>query len=123
MIYESPKELTLARLWKGIEEGLILPLDENYKLLSSLSDSHFSFLTLKSSFRFLHDRVQQAAYQQIPEEDRKALHWKIGQLILRNIPPEKQEERIFDIVSHLNLGFGELCRVGANMICSSERSL
>ncbi len=59
---------------------------------------------VKDLYKFSHDRIQQAAYSLIAEPDRKAVHWRIGILLMRNIPHEECEERIFDIVSHLNKG-------------------
>jgi PAS domain S-box-containing protein len=53
---------------------------------------------------FAHDRVQQAAYSIIPEEERPAIHWKIGEQLLRGVPPAEREARLFDIVNQLNLG-------------------
>jgi hypothetical protein len=51
--------------------------------------------------QFLHDRVQQAAYALIADKDKKAVHLKIGRLLLTN----NSEKRIqFDIVDHLNIG-------------------
>ncbi|MBV8634090.1 MAG: GAF domain-containing protein, partial [Burkholderiaceae bacterium] len=54
--------------------------------------------------RFLHDRVQQAAYEGIPADEKQAVHLKIGRLLSNNLPPEQIEDRIFDIVHQMNEG-------------------
>jgi PAS domain S-box-containing protein len=54
--------------------------------------------------RFLHDRVQEAAYSLIPESMRAAAHLRIGRLLAAGTPPADLEERIFDIVNQLNRG-------------------
>jgi PAS domain S-box-containing protein len=56
------------------------------------------------AYRFVHDRIQEAAYSLIPEQQRDAAHLRIGRLLARHIPPEKREEAIFDIVNQLNRG-------------------
>jgi PAS domain S-box-containing protein len=56
------------------------------------------------SYRFIHDRVQEAAYSLIPEGSRAETHLGIGRLLVAHTPPEKREEAIFDIVNHLNRG-------------------
>jgi PAS domain S-box-containing protein len=54
------------------------------------------------SYRFVHDRIQEAAYSLIPEESRAASHLCIGRLLAAHTPPEKREEAIFEIVNQLN---------------------
>ncbi|MBV8139849.1 MAG: AAA family ATPase, partial [Deltaproteobacteria bacterium] len=56
------------------------------------------------SYRFIHDRVQEAAYSLIPEAQRAAAHLRIGRLLATHTSPEKLEEAIFEIVNQLNRG-------------------
>ncbi|WP_224248432.1 trifunctional serine/threonine-protein kinase/ATP-binding protein/sensor histidine kinase, partial [Hyalangium gracile] len=55
-------------------------------------------------YRFLHDRIQQAAHALIPVEDRKAIHLRIGRLLLASLTPDQVRENLFDVVSQLNAG-------------------
>jgi PAS domain S-box-containing protein len=59
---------------------------------------------LKDSYRFLHDRVQEAAYSLIPEQGRAQTHLRIGRLLAENTPEAERDESIFDIVNQLNRG-------------------
>ncbi len=106
IVCEKSEIETATDLWKALQEGFILPKDEIYKLFQNQSIGSYIVdnkqLTVK--YKFLHDRVQQAAYSLIPKTDKKAIHLKIGQLLLNKTPEEKQEEIIFDIVNQLNYG-------------------
>ncbi|MEH2056591.1 MAG: ATP-binding protein [Nostoc sp.] len=64
------------------------------------------------TYRFLHDRVQQAAYSLIPEHQKTATHLKIGQLLQENCSEIEQEEKLFDIVGHLNIGKSLITQTG-----------
>ncbi|MEG3877332.1 ATP-binding protein, partial [Microcoleus sp. herbarium7] len=91
-----------ADLWKVLQEGLILPISETYKFFQS--GDAVSTQEISVSYRFLHDRVQQAAYSLIPNTKKQTTHLKIGRLILLNTPEEKWEDKIFSIVTPLNTG-------------------
>src|SRR5580700_6473041 len=56
------------------------------------------------SYRFVHDRIQEAAYSLIPEESRAAAHLRIGRLLATKTPPDQRTESIFEIVNQLNRG-------------------
>lgn len=105
---KSPTD-TAAELWKVLQSGLVLPISEVYKFFQDDAASSNEKLTtdkkqLAVSYKFLHDRVQQAAYSLIPEADKKATHLKIGQLILKNTSDSELEEKIFELVNQLNIG-------------------
>jgi PAS domain S-box-containing protein len=59
---------------------------------------------LEGSYKFTHDRVQEAAYSLIPEPLRAEAHLRIGRLLAVHTPAEKREEAIFEIVNQLNRG-------------------
>lgn len=55
------------------------------------------------TYRFLHDRVQQAAYSLIPEDDRRGVHRMIGQrLFERATEAQLDEGMLYEIVNQLD---------------------
>src|SRR6478672_1939841 len=114
-IYEKTQSEIAADLWSALQSGLILPLSETYKIPMLLSDQEAVFIQeeqisshreLTISYKFLHDRVQQAVYLLIPEQQKKETHLKIGQILLKNTESSELEEKIFDIVNQMNAGSG-----------------
>jgi len=98
---------TAVEMNEALDSGLIQPIGEDYKLagyLDFLKDkTFFERLKHKIQYKFLHDRVHQAAYSLIGDEY-KSIHLKIGRLLLQKFVNEERDERIFDIVNHLNSG-------------------
>ncbi len=58
---------------------------------------------LEGSYKFVHDRVQEAAYSLTPETLRAEVHLRIGRLLAAQTPPER-EGAIFEIVNQMNRG-------------------
>jgi predicted ATPase/class 3 adenylate cyclase len=93
---------TAADLWPALAQGLIFSQDDNYKLVSVEVEGLFNEITV--SYKFSHDRIQQAAYSLLREEERITLHWEMGHLLRNRGTPELLEHHLFDIVNHLNTG-------------------
>jgi PAS domain S-box-containing protein len=58
--------------------------------------------------RFLHDRIQQAAYSLIPDEQRADLHLRIGRALLASMTADQLAEHLFDVANQLNRGAARL---------------
>ncbi|MDZ8067191.1 MAG: AAA family ATPase [Nostoc sp. DedQUE08] len=109
IVYEKSQAETASDLWKALQEGFIIPTNEIYKFYqdSSLAIGHLQMTNDEGQmtvYKFLHDRVQQAAYFLIPDEQKQIAHLKIGQLLLTHTPVTKQDEKLFEIVNQLNIG-------------------
>jgi predicted ATPase/signal transduction histidine kinase len=97
-----------ADLWKAVQEGLILPQGEVYKFYLSELDAAQNTQPETIKYKFLHDRVQQAAYSLIPDDQKPHVHCTLGRLLLQNTTHVEQDEKLFDIVNHLNQGSSQL---------------
>ena len=111
-------QITTAReLQPALESGLILPLSNDYKIpllwnaveistdTSEISDAFIPKIPSNITYKFLHDRVQQAAYALIPQKEKKAIHLQVGRLLLKNTSYNELEDNIFDIANQLNEGY------------------
>ena len=97
----SPQEIARS-LDNAIVQGLILPLSNIHKSIELDVVNFESSLLMQVEYKFVHDRIQQAAYSLLSETDRLALHLKIGRALLKNTTREEQSLKIFTIVNHLN---------------------
>jgi len=62
------------------------------------------------SYRFLHDRVQQAAYSLVPLDERAALHKQIGERLLAKVSESQLDSILYEIVNQLNHWLSPLSR-------------
>ena len=92
-------------LWEASQEGLILPTNQAYKFFHTEDEEAFNAdEACNLTYRFSHDRIQQAAYYLIPEDQKKSTHLKIGRLLLESDSENQVKKNIFSIINQLNFG-------------------
>ncbi|MGB3638121.1 MAG: serine/threonine-protein kinase PknK, partial [Rivularia sp. (in: cyanobacteria)] len=111
---DKSSEDTITELWESVLQGLVLPVDKNS--FSSNSDDQIAALIIDSDekkqsplshcitshFKFIHDRVQQAAYSLIPESEKQQIHLELGKQLLEKTSAEFWADDIFQIVNQFN---------------------
>ncbi|MCW6034814.1 AAA family ATPase [Spirulina subsalsa FACHB-351] len=103
--YQNSLTETASYLKDAIQFGLIISLENSEKLervLELISEDN-SEQFLWPEYKFVHDRVQQAAYSLLSETTRQQVHQRIGQVLLEQTSEAELDDRIFDIVNQLNL--------------------
>ncbi len=104
-IYERPITETAAALLPALKRHTLLPLHSDYRLLNGRSDDEDSVpLEFNPCYSFQHDRVQQAAYALIDSLRLREVHYSVGRLMLQHAGERVPDERLMDIVGHLNAG-------------------
>jgi predicted ATPase/signal transduction histidine kinase/GAF domain-containing protein len=84
MVYQQTEVATHAALWEAARAGLIINQGNHYK--------------------FLHDRIQQAAYSIFPAEHRAAVHLSIGRKLVASMTANELTEQLFDVANQFNRG-------------------
>jgi PAS domain S-box-containing protein len=90
LVLGTTEEAMHAALWEVARAGLVFREDNAY--------------------RFLHDRIQQAAYSLIPEEQRTGLHLRIGRVLLAGMMTDDLAEHLFDVANQFNRGAAQLVK-------------
>ncbi|MFN3809365.1 MAG: diguanylate cyclase domain-containing protein [Roseateles asaccharophilus] len=89
-------QATAEQLRPALLAGLLLPLGEDYKF------EHSPELLEGARYRFLHDRVQQAAHDLTPAAELPALQLRCGRRLLAACSEDELEQRLFVILDCLN---------------------
>ncbi|MBD2346895.1 ATP-binding sensor histidine kinase [Anabaena subtropica] len=114
IIYKKSILETASDLWMGLLEGLIISHGNYYNVLPELDDygniyiaeyptNELSNKCHLTKYKFVHDRIQQAAYSLILQKYKKFLHLEIGILLNSNTPVYEREEKIFELVNQFNI--------------------
>jgi len=116
IVNRKSQTITSQELQLALEEGLIIPLSNDYKVpllwnqeeistdADEISPAFIPKYPEYIPYKFLHDRVQQAAYLLIPEDEKEAIHLQIGRLLLNSTQENELEDNLFNIVNQLNKG-------------------
>ncbi|ATB38517.1 hypothetical protein CYFUS_003952 [Cystobacter fuscus] len=100
-IVEQSLAETAARLTPALQAGFLLTASEP-EVRTEEKGGEDSLLV--HDYKFVHDRVQQAAYALIGENERQAAHLRISRLMLANATEQERSERVFELVRQSNLG-------------------
>jgi len=84
LVQQETEEAMHVALQQAVRTGLIFQKENTYK--------------------FLHDRIQQAAYLLIPEGHVAKTHLHIGRALLASMTPDQLAEHLFDVANQLNRG-------------------
>jgi len=95
LVFGQSGSKLLNKLREAVLEGLIVPIEDDYKWIEYMLEEHN-----KTIFRFLHDKVQQAAYSLFPGKKRSEMHLKIGRLLLNYLTAEELDENLFEVANH-----------------------
>jgi len=88
LVHGTSEEATHAALWEAVRAGLVFRED--------------------GAYRFLHDRIQQAAYSLIADEQRADVHLRIGRALLASMTADELTEHLFDVANQFNRGAARL---------------
>src|SRR5882757_2808386 len=88
LVHGTTEEATHAALWEAVHAGLVFREDRAY--------------------RFLHDRIQQAAYSLIADEQRADVHLRIGRALLMSMTADELAEHLFDVANQFSRGSARL---------------
>ncbi|KAA0695564.1 GAF domain-containing protein [Neorhizobium sp. P12A] len=73
-----------AVLWQAVDDRLLVRVNDTYL--------------------FAHDRIQEAAYNLVQEDERPQIHLRIARLLLARLEPNVLRERIFEVADHMTRG-------------------
>jgi len=84
LVYGKTEEVMHAALWEAVQAGLVFRQGVTYK--------------------FLHDRIEQAAYTLIPTKHRAEVHLRIGRVLLASMTADELAEHLFDVANQFDRG-------------------
>ncbi|AUX22496.1 histidine kinase [Sorangium cellulosum] len=109
-LHGAPCHEAARELSEALREGLVVAVDAESRFFDVAVDDEANGRpsgpapAFDVSYRFLHDRVRQAAYLLLDDARKQAVHLRIGRLLLAGRGPGGPEGEVFEVATHLNLG-------------------
>ncbi|MFC1617394.1 AAA family ATPase [Candidatus Margulisiibacteriota bacterium] len=100
---------TTDALWEAVKQEIIIPQQSAYKVVHNIEEKDYKAgteINIDITYKFQHDRLQQAFHSLLTEERKKEVHLLIGRLLLKKESKKVKEEKIIEIVNHINIGVG-----------------
>jgi len=117
----SPRDIGNT-LWPAVRNEILLPLNQNYRLLR-LEEDAYPLSSVDLSFSFQHDRIQQVVYSMIPEEDKQRIHLEIGQKYALYQKNRNKADFVSNMVNHMNMGRALIRDLGERKILRDLNTL
>ena len=99
IIAEQSEAEVAAALWQALQEGMVLPHSDLYKLYLEDGKSRENQFKESLNYQFLHDRVQQAAYSLLAPEQIPEIRLNIGRSLYNH-----EGTSLFTIADNYNRG-------------------
>lgn len=119
-LLEEPPRAVQRALNVAVREALVLPVDEDYWVSDAEIELGDGAAVRDFRFRFVHDRVEQAAGALLSEDQAREVRLRVGRLVLREVLGVRPDSHggdtlavsgelqvldgsaLFDVVGHLN---------------------
>ncbi|WP_459195427.1 diguanylate cyclase [Wukongibacter baidiensis] len=105
--YGKSQIKTSLDLLSAVEEGLIEARSNFYTYIANYKNSQQGYIANDETaitLKFSHDHIQLAIYTMMSEQLKKVINYSIGMILLKNAGKNQIDEKLFDIVKHLNRG-------------------
>jgi PAS domain S-box-containing protein len=100
--------VSVLETWQGVREEDRIDIEVEVEQALATAARASLIVRTEGTGKFLHDRIQQAAYSLIPETERAEVHLRIGRALLANLTVDELAEHVFDIANQFNRGAVQL---------------
>src|SRR5262249_45637488 len=105
-VLAEPLDRVASALWGPIHEGLLVPKRGGARFDWAGSRPVELASAVAPTYRFVHDRVQEAAYQLLGAAKRESLHLQVGRWLLDHVPASAFDDAVCSIVDQLDRARG-----------------
>ena len=104
VVHQRPMRELGTAMMSALRRNVIRPLDDGYQYFDQATDDldNLADTEINPRFQFQHDRLHQAAYELIDDQEKQLVHLSIGRLLQNEASDDPNAEQIIKIVRHLN---------------------